>query len=577
VPEPYPSGAEYKEIVKKINKVNGHSDILAWVSPPPPKPVSPLPPVEPFNVDEILPAVMAAKAKDVADLLQVPLEFAAVPAVLCAGAAVGRRAVIQPKAKDHSWVEPANLWGGLIAKAGHKKSPVLDQFIKELANIQDGWREEYGEEHKLWEGDYKEWKLKEQAWGQVFKESRRSGKGCNVTKPGDPPEEPLQRRLYTSDATVESLHVLMAANPYGILYDCDELTHLIQQADKKGREGERPFLLSAWSGKKGHIKDRISKDRGLDINTPYCCLSLMGAIQPDLVSETLGDRKDGLVERFQVIAYPDFEPGENFEYVDRAPDLEADENYRGALRKLVCALTPEDPSQPHVLRFYWEAQGKFEDWYVENNQRARGGAPQHMRSILAKYDSLMPRLALVFQLFEWGCAGEGVEIPKEVSLENTERAIRYCTVLESHVNRMLLHRTASPAHDLYEKIKEHKLKETFTLREVYNPEWVGLQDPKSAKAAIKELEAAHVVRPLDSKPGGQGGRPPELYQVNPLIWKKPLRSERAKLAKPPISAEVSSSASSASEFLSNQEKRGAVQGGLPLPSGSKTSTDDYPD
>ena len=149
MPEPYPSGAEYKEIVKKINKVNGHSDILAWVSPPPPKPVSPLPPVEPFNVDEILPAVMAAKAKDVADLLQVPLEFAAVPAVLCAGAAVGRRAVIQPKAKDHSWVEPANLWGGLIAKAGHKKSPVLDQFIKELANIQDGWREEYGEEHKL--------------------------------------------------------------------------------------------------------------------------------------------------------------------------------------------------------------------------------------------------------------------------------------------------------------------------------------------------------------------------------------------------------------------------------------------
>jgi putative DNA primase/helicase len=51
------------------------------------------------------------------------MDYAALVMVLCLAGAVNRRATIQPKAQDDSWIVVPNLWGGITAPPGFMKSP----------------------------------------------------------------------------------------------------------------------------------------------------------------------------------------------------------------------------------------------------------------------------------------------------------------------------------------------------------------------------------------------------------------------------------------------------------------------
>ena len=55
---------------------------------------------------------------DISERMQVPLDYPAAFAVLALAGVVGRRAVIQPKARDSSWRIAPNLWGA------HQQIPI---------------------------------------------------------------------------------------------------------------------------------------------------------------------------------------------------------------------------------------------------------------------------------------------------------------------------------------------------------------------------------------------------------------------------------------------------------------------
>src|ERR1051326_4671412 len=92
--------------------VQGDSS-LAAVEPslewPEPLPIqSDLPPVLPLH-EELLPVSFRALVRDVTERMQVPIDYPAAVIVLCLAGAVNRRAVMQPKANDSSWVIVPNL------------------------------------------------------------------------------------------------------------------------------------------------------------------------------------------------------------------------------------------------------------------------------------------------------------------------------------------------------------------------------------------------------------------------------------------------------------------------------------
>ena len=240
---------------------------------PKPEPIeSGLPPVQAFS-EHLLPDSFRRLVADVAERMQVPIDYPAVVTVLCLAGAVNRRAVIQPKANDSGWVIVPNLWGGIIAPPGYLKSPVIQAATHPLNQIQTGWRQEHEETLKEYARAEEEYGLRLDAWKQQYKANTKNGKEV-PDRPEGEPERPRSQRLIVNDATFEALHRTMSENPAGILVIRDELTGWWSQLDRDGREGERAFCLQAWNGDTGHTIDRIVRGT---IHVPHCCMSMLGA------------------------------------------------------------------------------------------------------------------------------------------------------------------------------------------------------------------------------------------------------------------------------------------------------------
>jgi hypothetical protein len=234
-----------------------------------------LPPVEPIT-DQLLPASFRPLVRDVAERMQTPADYPAVVAVLCLAGVVNRRAMIQPKANDTSWVVVPNLWGGIIAPPGFMKSPVISAITSPLIHIQTDWRCEHEEALQDHAREKEEYELRRAAWKQQYKAASKKGDAV-PNRLEDKPEEPKFRRLIVNDATFEALHQTMSENPGGIFVIRDELTGWWSTLDRAGREGERAFCLQAWNGDTGHTIDRIGRGT---IHVEACCMSMLGGIQP---------------------------------------------------------------------------------------------------------------------------------------------------------------------------------------------------------------------------------------------------------------------------------------------------------
>jgi len=135
-------------------------DEEAWEKPHPLD--GELPKVEQI-AEELLPVSFRPLVCDVAERMQTPVDYPAVVAVLCLAGAVNRRALIQPKAHDTSWVVVPNLWGGIIAPPGFMKSPVIAATTRPLVKIESEWQRDYEESHKEFAREIEEYELRRSA------------------------------------------------------------------------------------------------------------------------------------------------------------------------------------------------------------------------------------------------------------------------------------------------------------------------------------------------------------------------------------------------------------------------------
>jgi hypothetical protein len=500
-----------------------------WEEWPTPEPLAEtLPPVLPFNLD-LLPEAFRALVADVAERMQVPADYPAVVAVLCLAGVVSRRAVVQPKAQDSSWVVVPNLWGGIIAPPGFMKSPVMAAMVRPLLDIQADWRQQYEEDLAEYEQEKEEYELRRAAWRDQFKAAAKKGRGA-PERPDDAPEEPTLRRLIINDATFEALHQTMSENPAGVLVIRDELTGWWSQLDRAGREGERAFCLQAWNGDTGHTIDRIGRGT---IHVEHCCMSMVGGIQPGRLRSYLvdaledGPSNDGLVQRFQVLVWPDTES--EWRYVDRP----ADEVCQRRVEQVFRSLIELDAEAPARFQFDAGAQELFVAWLEELEGKVRGQELHPaLVSHLSKYRKLMPALALLFELAER--AGRGSEgsvgaprgIDLKIRLNQARRAAAWCEYLESHARRVyscVVTPQLRAARELAEKLRARKVGADgfFSCREVYLKGWSGLDSPEAVKLAAEVLEDAGWVRSLAGETGPLGGRPSNRYEINPRVWEKP--------------------------------------------------------
>jgi putative DNA primase/helicase len=429
--------------------------------------------------------------------------------VLCLAGTVNRRAAIQPKAEDTSWIVVPNLWGGIIAEPGLLKSPVIQTVTRPLQQIQELWWQEHEQAKEDFTRENEEYELRRAAWREQYKAATKKGKDTGALTESPPPA-PRLRRLLVNDATFEALHVTLSENPAGVLVVRDELTGWWSQLDRQGREGERAFYLQAWNGDTAVTVDRIGRG---NIHVPNCCVSMLGGIQPARLRSYLvdaiadGPMNDGLIQRFQVIVWPD--TPSNWHYVDRPVNAFAENAARTVFERLVKL----DPANPLRFRFSADAQSLFVAWLFELESKVRNNEMHAaLVSHLSKYRSLMPSLAVLFELADGGRS--------EVSLEHAQQAAACCAYLQSHAERIyscVVTPQLRSARELAEKIKTQKVgvKGVFTCREVYIKGWSGLDTPESVKKAAEVLQDACWVREIPPDIGAGGGRPSNQYAVHP--------------------------------------------------------------
>jgi putative DNA primase/helicase len=475
----------------------------AW---PEPEPLGgELSPVPPFDL-EMLPEALRPLTEDTSERMQVPPEAPAVVTLVALGAATGHRAYIQPKHRDSTWKVFPNVWGALVMPSGFMKTPTMAAILAPIRETEKRWREE----HKFAMAGYERQKelaeIRLAAWREESKRAYKKHKP-EPPRPDDPPDEPVCRRLITNDASKEKAHVILAQNPGGMLFFRDELTGFFSQLDDLGHGGDRHFFMEMWNGYRYTI-DRIGRGT-IDADG---CLSMLGGMTPRSLRLYVADANkagrldDGLLQRFQLSVYPD---QQDWKHVDRVPNHDAMAQAKATYERLL-ALDPEQP-----LRFCFEEESLqlAIEWQTELEAKVRDGTLHPaLVSHLSKYRSLMPSLALLFELADNGSQ-------TTVSLAHARQAAAWCSFLEPHARRIyapVISSLRQAAAELGRHLAAGWKREEgrFTVREIYRSDWRGLDSPEIVREALEILSDANWVRPVVSK---TNGRPSEVYAINPRL------------------------------------------------------------
>lgn len=487
-----------------------------------PQPLPSLPAVPDFPL-QLLPNDLVAWIGDAADRAKFRPDFAAVACMSALGSVIGRKLGIRLKQHD-DWTEYANVWGALIGPPSALKSPAMRAALKPFKALQVAADADHAQALKDYTVQAETFKLRRKVLKDRASKALRADPDADVDLGDvDPPEEPIARTYWTSNVNEASLGVLLEKNPNGLLIERDEVTSLLAGLEDDQRADLRGMLLSGWSGNEGYRFDRIGRDVTY---LPKFAISLVGGIQPGPLERYVrsafsGERADGLLQRFQLITWPD---AEDFEYQDRYPDGEA----RKAAAALFERADTFDPDtigshdnygdEPPFVRLSDRAQALFVEWYTafmkERRQvESEGVESGPLSAHFGKYPGLLGKLALILHVADEGAA----RVVSEVTMT---KALAWLQYLEPHARRVYYTvdvPETGAARLLLARLQSGALPITFKSWEISRKCWHGLSDAAVVKRACRLLHEYGWLIELEAG-GATGGRPADpVYAVSPAV------------------------------------------------------------
>lgn len=505
--------AQAKQKPAPITAQNEPAPALPGFAPLRPLPVPDLAAVLPYLPD-MMPASLRPWLADVAERGQFQFDFLAVASMAALGSAVGRRCAVYPKQND-DWHEFPNLWATIIGRPGAMKSPSLNAALSPLRALESQWAAQHAAALTRHEADALRANIEYKA--AISNAQKAAKDGSDFNTPEKPSlEPPVCRRLLTSDPTEAKLGELLSQNPYGITLELDELAALNSMFERE--PALREFCLKGWSGKEGHTIDRIGRGT---VRVEAVCLSIIGGIQPGRIAPTVrasmqGEGADGLLQRFQLIAWPDGwnQPWQN---VDRWPDNQARQDARNLFERLAGMYPADFPRAseygPPGLRFTQEAQERFNHWHASLHQTLRAGdIPETLEASLAKGAKAVAGIALLCELAKNPNA-------KAITADSLARALDWRSVSESHTRRLFniaSQTEADAARLIWKRVEAKDLVEGFTAREIKQRHWSGLCDSAAVDTGLSILTECGWLRAEKIE---SAGRPTHRYAINPAALK----------------------------------------------------------
>ena len=233
-------------------------------------------------------------------------------------------------------------------------------------------------------------------------------------------------------------------------------------------------------------------------------------IEPYYRSAVNGSGDDGLIQRFQLLVYP--QVGKQYKYIDRPPAGRetARESYKNLYQ-----LTPKDVDAKFLtaeagghafLQFDPEAQEFFESWLTELETDLRSGSIQSpaLESHISKYRSLMPSLALIFHLLK---RVNGETSDSAIEIDTVRLAAAWCSYLQRHAEKLYTLASLSEfdcAREILQRVQAGDLPGEFTAKEIYGKHWKRLSGPDDVKRGLEILADYGHVQSVRLETGGRG-------------------------------------------------------------------------
>ncbi len=446
-----------------------------------------------------------------ADDCSASVDYVAHALIASAASLLSGRLRVRPLSKSR-WLLSPVVWIGLVGDPSSRKTPALEAAVRALYRLQGDLDRATAEERKK----HADAKLYSESAAEKYKQDVRTAAREGNAPPVRPPEAeepptPRERRLHTTDTTVEKLCDILSDNPEGILLKRGELAGWYHGIDRY-HNGSKQFWIEGYDANP-YTVDRRNREETLKIEA--VCISLLGTIQPDLVSEILRDPEDGFAARM-VFIWPERRPF-------KAPDTLVDDDRLYEIYVWLDTVEfdsgPKGEKIPREIPLSPAASVRFEEWYANLDKRSRG-VTGHYGYFLGKAAGTVARVALVSEYLK-AAASQSAWKPPEVSLDTIEAAIEWmedyalpmalkvygCDSQEpaerdARLLLAFLQRHATLFFNKRELMREHK-SELSTMRK-----------GREFDAAISRLEEAGWVHKMESN---GSGRPRGDYHVHPRL------------------------------------------------------------
>lgn len=471
---------------------------------------SELPTVAAFPVD-VYPLELQTYCRELAEAQRAPLDFVGLAMLVTAGAAMGQSVSLRVKG---GWYEAPLLYGIIVAEPGRTKSPVLRAVVKPLTEIDRRLRDESTLAHERWN----------QAREAHLKDPEKSP---------DPGPEPKARRAIVRDVTRESLVLILADNPRGVLCDPDEASGWVASFNEyKGKGGsDRQFWLSVWSSALVSVDRKAGREA---THVPFPFVAVLGGLPPDMLT-SLGEergRNDGFLDRI-LFCYPDRFPAQF--WTDQELSPEAARDWSEAINRLFSQpmRLQDGRPVPHLVEFTDQAK---EDWIAWFNSHAlalekgdfptpRAGAWSKLRAHAARFALILARLRVACDPFEPDDPEGTAGTLGPVNAHDVHGAIQLVDYFKSHLAEVDRQVTAGlgsgDARAIVEWIGRHGL-DSFRQRDVKHHLRRFRDHPARLGAALDCLQGLGAIRPLrpQSDPSRPGRKPSPAYEVHPDLRPK---------------------------------------------------------
>jgi hypothetical protein len=469
---------------------------------------------------DILGDYWSAWCRTAAKAANAPVDYVATSSLVVAGALIGNARTI---AASPDWHENPNLWAALIGVPSSGKSPALDPVSRSLERFEKEAAGDFVGVNRQHLADVESARIRKEMWQTQVKNAAKEGvEPPALPADADEPSAPVRPRVRLSDTTLEAAADLSAGNPKGLVLVRDELAGWIKGMNRYGGDGERQFWLQAY-GARPYVVDR--KKSPLPVTINRLAISVVGGIQPQVLSDVMSGEEDGFAARF-IYCYPDPVPG--FSLASEPVDHDGAFNALGRLRSLALVDDGENSLRPFVCKLDPDAASEFEVWWRERRREASESSGL-WAGWLGKQGGTALRLALILEHLWWSApsansANSANSFPHTVTLSAMNAAMHLIDRWAGPMaKRAFGAAAASPAEAdaaaLATWIRRRGLNTFNTRAARRSADGPGgrLVAPTAMSAACELLEEAGLIRRSGGRAGDTPGRARNDYSVNPII------------------------------------------------------------